>query len=418
MATYKEEYLLRWKLSKFSIQVGDYDAYLKNSLATLTLIDKLKSVISEEELDLNKKEIYNNILSCLYNYSPAKVYNIGNILLIDAIEQNDDDRIVKLSNLMLQGALLSSNYSDAIGLLHNILSRLKNATLIVDGSINTKFLLLSLVSIEILYNIGHFRRCIDTAKEILRVLNQNVIEISKPSNFSLNSYVSHLLESFRLAAFAKLLMLDDDLEEFLDEIELKFGVRLEEQGCIFAIKDFCEGNDVSFDNIQNASSYSKIVYLILQEFINLKDSYKTFAQNIYQAKLLASDISQKELELFCDLLIAYSYSQIGMEEKASSIYSDILQIADSCSIFNLILACKYMMALQMYKLNNPEQALLLINDALLLMQQKDNPLKLFYVLFEKLYIEIAEKYKVTAVDIESEKNKLEQFYKTFAKFFD
>ena len=31
----------------------------------------------------------------LYNYSPEKIYSIENILLMDAIRENDDERIVK-----------------------------------------------------------------------------------------------------------------------------------------------------------------------------------------------------------------------------------------------------------------------------------------------------------------------------------
>ncbi len=52
----------------------------------------------------------------LYGYSPAKIYFIENMLLMDAINENDNEKIVKLSNLMLQGALISSNYTDALGL--------------------------------------------------------------------------------------------------------------------------------------------------------------------------------------------------------------------------------------------------------------------------------------------------------------
>ena len=57
---------------------------------------------------------------------------------MDAINSGDNEKIVKLSNLMLQGALISANYTDALGLLHNILSRMPQPKLIVDGTINTK----------------------------------------------------------------------------------------------------------------------------------------------------------------------------------------------------------------------------------------------------------------------------------------
>ena len=81
---------------------------------------------------------------------------------------------------MLQGALISANYTDALTLLHNILSRMKNPTLMVYGAVNIRFLLLSLVNIEILFNIGDFKSCIDSAEEILSVITPDVIEKAKP----------------------------------------------------------------------------------------------------------------------------------------------------------------------------------------------------------------------------------------------
>ena len=135
----------------------------------------------------------------------------------------------------------------------------------------------------------------------------------------------------------------------------------------------------------------------------LKDDYKRFAQNIYQAKLLALDLHQKELELFCDLLIAYAYSKIGIAEKAKAIYSDVLESADKSAMFNILAAAKYCMAL----ISAPEEALLMVNDTLASIQKFDNQAKIFYALFEKLYIDIAEKEEISAVDIESEKQKLE-----------
>lgn len=125
----------------------------------------------------------------LYNYSPEKIYAIENVLLIDAMNENNDEKIVKLSNLMLQGALIASNYTDALTLLHNILTRMPNPTLVVDGNINTKFLLLSLVNIEILFNIGDFAQCVDVAKDLLGILQPTVIEkLSRPA--SLRTYSS------------------------------------------------------------------------------------------------------------------------------------------------------------------------------------------------------------------------------------
>lgn len=406
LGVYKEEYLTLWKNSQFAIKTGDYDAYLKNCLGFLSLVEKIKANIKPEALEENKKEVYNNILMCLYSYSPAKIYFIENILLMDAIKEGDNEKIVKLSNLMLQGALISANYTDALGLLHNILSRMPNATWIVDGKINTKFLLLSLVNIEILYNIGNFRLCVDIAEELLGVLNYDMIEQVKPASFSSSLFVSHILETLRLVGFAKLYLLDDDLEEFFDKIQQTLNVVFEEKGCILAIRDFLAGKVYTTGNVENASPFSKIIYLILQECSSLKDDFKAFAQNIYQAKLLATDIHQKEIEYFCDLLIAYAYSKTGVEEKAEAIYADILETSEKNAIFNMLLIAKFFIAkLKLTKAKN-EEAMLLINDALALLQKLDNQSKILFSIFEKLFIDVVSKEENSVIDINSEVQKL------------
>lgn len=403
MGLFKEEYLTLWKNSQFAIKTGDYDAYLKNCLGFLSLVEHIESNISKEEIEENKKDVYNNILMCLYSYSPAKIYFIENILLMDAINEGDDEKIVKLSNLMLQGALISSNYTDALGLLHNILSRMPQATLKVNGEVNTKFLLLSLVNIEILYNIGDFKQCVELAEEILSVLTPETLEKVKPASFSTNLFVSHIIETFRLVGFAKLHLMEDNLEEFFERINKSLNTELPEKDCILAIKDFLAGKVYNTGNIEEYSAFSKVIFLILQEFSVLKDDYKRFAQNIYQAKLLASDIHQREIELFCDLLIAYAYSKIGITQKAEAIYKDVLESAEKSAIFSILALTKYFIA----KLNtSTEESLLLINDTLAIIRKNGNQSQILFTLFEKLYIDIAIAHEISSVDIESEENKL------------
>lgn len=287
----------------------------KNCLGFLSLIEHIENNIPEEDIENNKKEVYQNILMSLYNYSPEKIYAIENVLLIDAMNENNDEKIVKLSNLMLQGALIASNYTDALTLLHNILTRMPNPTLVVDGNINTKFLLLSLVNIEILFNIGDFAQCVDVAKDLLGILQPTVIEKIKPVSFSTNLFIGHMLETFRLAAFAKLFLMDEGLDDLFQAIKASLNTELPDKDCILAIRDFLNGQRFSPSNIESSTAFAKVIYLILQEFEQHSDDYKTFAQNIYQAKLLAADLHQIQLEMFCDLLIAYSYANIGITKK-------------------------------------------------------------------------------------------------------
>ena len=406
LSIYKDEYLTLWKNAQFSIKTGDFDAYLKNCLGFLSLVEFIESNISKEEIEENKKDVYNNILMCLYSYSPAKIYFIENMLLMDAINEGDDDKIVKLSNLMLQGALITSNYTDALGLLHNILSRMTNPTLMIDGEVNTKFLLLSLVNIEILYNIGDFRQCIEIADEILKILSPEILEQVKPASFSINLFVSHILETLRLVAFAKLYVLDEDIEAFFENVKQALDVELPEKDCVLAVKDYLSQKVYETGNVEEYSAFSKVVFLILQEFSNLESDYKRFAQNIYQAKLLALDIHHYEVELFCDLLIAFAYSKIGIVEKSEFIYRDVLGKAEKSAMFNILMLSRYFLAKLKMNQSASQEALMLINDTLALLRKYENQSKIFYAIFERLYIDIVTQEGMTSVDIEAEEQNL------------
>ncbi len=402
----KEEYLTLWKNSQFAIKTGDYDTYLKNCFKFLSLLENINLNITEEEIEENKKDIYKNILMFLYSYAPEKIYDIENILLLDAIKNKDNENIVKLSNLMLQGALISANYTDALNLLHNILSRLPQPTLVVNGAINAKFLLLSLINVEILYNIGDYRHCVDIMNSILDVLQPEILEKVKPINFSLTSFLNHILETSRLAGFAKLHLMEYDFDEFFASVKKATGEELPDKDCIVAIKDFLAGKAYATGNIEEYSAYSKIIFLILQEFNKLKNDYRSFAQNIYQARLLAVEIHQKDLVLLCDLFIALAFFLNGDEKKAKKIIEDVLSISSQNAIFTVMLVSKYLMAKLLIKQAKAEEALVIINEGLKMINKYSNQAKILYALFEDLYIKIIETGTLIPCDIESEKLKI------------
>ena len=417
ISAFKEQYLTLWKNYQFSINTGDYDAYLKNCLKSLSLIEKMTLDIEKEKIEENKKDLYNNILMFLYSYSPEKIYEIENILLIDAINENNNEKIVKLSNLMLQGALISSNYSVALDLLHNILTRLPKPTLIVDGKLNNKFLLLSIIKIEILYNLGDFQQCSEILENILKVLHPETLEKIKPANFSLDSFKSHILDTCRLVATAKLIMLDD-LESFFNNVQSSLGVELPEKDCILAIKDYLNDKVYSTGNIEEITPYSKIIFLILQELSTLENNYNKFAQNIYQAKLLSIDINQKELELICDLLIGYAYMKVGVAQKAEIIFNDVLNTAERLLLFNVICIARYLKVKLLINNSEKEKALLIINDSLADIRKNNNNAKIFYAMFEKIYIDIVKDGNLVPCDIEIEEKKLLPYIDSLKKILN
>lgn len=414
---FADEYTMLCTNADFAVKTGDYDSYLKNCLGFMSLIESVDTVIPQEEIDSRKADVYDSIIKYLYNYAPAKIYFIEHILLADAISENDDKKIVRLSNMMLQGALISSNYTEALGLLHNILSRMQDPVLVVDGAVNSKFLLLSLVNIEILYNLGKFKECAETAMEILSVLRVEIIEKIKPAGFSINSFVSHILDTMRFAAFAKLYLLDTDLENFFDMVKTSLETELPEKDCILAVRDFLAGKVYNTGVIDESSAFSKAVFLILQELTNLRVNrdYGKFAQNIFQAKLLAEDIYQTEIKYFCDLLIGYAYSKIGITAKAEHIYKDVLNKAETSAMFNIMMLARYLI-IRLEK--DQKKAVLMTNDALSLLKKQNNQAVILYVLFEKLYVDIARENELSSSNILNDEQKLSEYTESLKVILD
>lgn len=408
LALYKDEYLLLWKNSEFAISAGDYDAYLKNSFGFMTLLEYIKGNISEEDIEEHKKQVYHNILMSLYAYSPEKIYDIEQILLNDAIEKEDKENTVKLSNLMLQGALISGKYGDALGLLNNILRNMPNPKLIVDGVINTKFLLLSLVNIEILFNVGDFKTCIDISNELLSVLSPEILEKIKPASFSMNLFVGHLTDTLRLGAIGYILSLDDGLDTYLDKIKIALVEDLPDRDTLICVKNFLSGEDVSLKDVENLTPFSKILYLIIEEFSEENINYADFAQNIYQAKLLASDVSQPFLETLCELFISYAYQKAGVYKKAESIYKDIREKAENSSNINIMLLARYFMSALKIEKGEVEGGMLIINDTLAFIRDNAEQEILVSALLKKLLIDTAEKENLSFIDLETENRRLLQ----------
>ena len=80
--------------------------------------------------------------------------------------------------------------------------------------------------------------------------------------------------------------------------------------------------------------------------------------------------------------------------------------SENNALFNINIIAKYFLAnLQ----SNPEDALLIINQAYKAIGQNNNQALILYVLFKKLYIEIMRKNELTAANIQAEEQELEQY---------
>jgi hypothetical protein len=185
--------------------------------------------------------------------------------------------------------------------------------------------------------------------------------------------------------------LDDNIEQFFSSVKESFNEDLPEKNCLIAIKDYLAGKDYIPSCIEEETPFTKIICLILQELPNLDKDPKIFALNIYQAKLLAADINQTQLEYICDMLIAYAYAKMGILAKAFYIYNDVLEISENSAIFNVSVLVNYLITLTRIENSENEDALIIINNILDMLQKRNNQAKVFYAMFEKLYIDTTKK---------------------------
>ena len=88
------------------------------------------------------------------------------------------------------------------------------------------------------------------------------------------------------------------------------------------------------------------------------------------------------------MLIAYSYSKLGINEKADAIYKDVEEQAEKSAMFNILMIAKYLIAELKLIQKKEEEALIIVNDALAMIQKYANSAKILYVLYEKLYLKI------------------------------
>ena len=92
-----------------------------------------------------------------------------------------------------------------------------------------------------LFHIGCI--CFPTVQTKIIIFKQNPLYSLKikPASFSINLFITHLFETFRLVSLAKIYLLDDDIEEFFAKVSNSLGVEYPEKDCILAIKDFLAG---------------------------------------------------------------------------------------------------------------------------------------------------------------------------------
>lgn len=387
----KQEFIVWEKLSRLNASMGDFSAYLHCSIKFLKLLDKYVDEGSQKTIDEYKMEVYENISNLLYKYTPNEIYNIAQIVLNNLEKSTDDKKIINLYNKMLQGCFIGGNYSYALDLMHKILRKFSDVSINPkDSNFDMKYFLISLVKIEVLFSIGNLKDCVEAGEEILNVLTPEFIPQLRPENLSEKQFEEVIFDAMGFVAISKTLLLQNDLKEFIAKVQTNTGQLPRVFDMFLTFEEIIKGEKVlipSGENIKD-DKFSKVIFGIINAFGDENIDYTKFADNIYQAKISAKMNKLTQIELICDLLIGYSYFKLRQEEKAASIYYNVLETSTQNGLKMVTYLDWYLISLLKLEQQDIEVAFGIANNAVIQLEKDHNAGDFMFYLFRKLLAKI------------------------------
>lgn len=387
----KSEFITWENLSRLNASMGDFSAYLNCSVKFLKLLDNHVNEDSEKTIEEYKMEVYENISNLLYKYKPNEIHNIAQIILNNLEKKTNDKKVINLCNKMLQGCLIGGNYSYALELLHKIFSRFINASMNpVDSNFNISFFLISMVKIEVMFSVGNLKDCVELGDEILSVITPENMPKLRPANLSEKQFEEVVFEAMSFVAISKVILLQDNLHDFMGKIKVNVGNLPKSFELFFVLEKIVKGIDVEKledYSIEN-SKFSNILISFISAFSEPDNDYKKFADIIYQAKINAKMHQLSQIELFCDLLIGFSYFKINQYKKASTIYYSVLEVSMTNGLKMVTYLAWYFISMLKFKQQDIEVALGIANNAIVQIERDANSGDFLFFLFRVLLSKI------------------------------
>lgn len=344
---HKSEFLEWEKLAKINLSLGDFNSYLNCADKILKLLDMNTDEEAQDDIDKYKMELFENISNNLFDYIPEKTFPIAEQTLENLEKAGEAEKTVNLCNKMIQGCLINGNYTHALELTHKILSMLPNASIDpVATDYNHYFFLMSLVHVEILFNIGAWEDCLDVGYRVLNVVNQANLAVLKPDYLSEEQFESIVMDTIAYVALCNVLQLKGNVQEFLNIVRTDLTNVPHSFDLFISLQDLLFGRIPKYDRslISDYDKFSGVVFHIIEAFVRCRHDYNVFAEEIYEAKILAKSRGLHQFELFADLMIAYAYIRINSFKKASMIIYKIIKTANEKGMTNLLYLAWYIMS--------------------------------------------------------------------------
>jgi len=365
----------QWEqLAEINLSLGDFSSYVNSAAKIIEILDKNKDEEKAEEIENYKMQLYENISNNLYQYIPEKTQNIAEATLSYIEKTNDNDKIIVLCNKMINGAVQAGNYNHALELIHKVLSILPPSSLNpADENFNTYFFMMSILHIQILFNIGALFDCVDVGFKVFNVINNETIKFLKPDYFTEEAFNALVLDSAAYVALASVFVLNGSVEQYLQILRNEISFIPQSFDLFKSLEDLVFGRpvNVNSDEISENDRFGGAIYNIVTAFSNFDGDYEHFAAIIHRAKSIAKYNGLFVVEFFADLLIAYAYVQLGNYQKSEAILFNIIKSANQNGMTTLLYAAWYVMGELHLKQHKYNVAFGIVNNSLIQLEKSN-----------------------------------------------
>lgn len=372
-------------LAAVNLSMGDFSSYLNCTNKILQILDNDKDEEHQQEIEEYKMQLYENISNNLYEYVPDKTSEIAEATLHNLEKSTDIDKIVLLCNKMINGNLISGNYTQALELTHKVLSLIPPASLNPDApDYNGYFFMMSLIHIQILFNIGALSDALDVGFRVLNVVSEKNMEKLKPEYMDMESFRAMLIDAVGFVALANVLLLGGNVQEFLKIVREDLNDVPQSYDLFIGLQDMLHGAplSVNVDGISEQDRFGGIIYHFMSAYLNFDGDYTNFAEEIYKAKITARQNNLHQLELFADLMIGYAYLQMESYEKADSIFYKIIKASNDKGMSTLLYAAWFMMSELKLKQHKYDVAYGIVNNSLIQLEKNNMTTEYLLMLFK------------------------------------
>ncbi len=379
-----QKVIFEWeKLANINLSMGDFSSYINCSQKILDALDKYATDWSNEDLEKYKVSLYENISGNMFDYNPKYSSKIAQQTLNCLGKDSDKKKFIEFCTKMIQGSVNHGEFLSAQNLTHKVLSVMEDVSINPNAeNFDFNYLLISILRIKILFNMGEYNECISLGYNILNVLDSEKIEKIDIHPAFKDELIDNILQCIAFIALSNIILLKEDVEEFLKISKTLFDFVPEEYSIFVELQNLIRSKEVNLSqDLTGKNIFAEIFYHIIKAFIEYPDKPRNFAGEIYKAKIASQCVNLINFELFTDLLIGYSYTKLNYFKKASSILTEVEKTAKEKGLLPITHICAYIMSILNIKQYKYDVAYGLLANSDIQMDKK--PISEYFVLLNK-----------------------------------